>query len=266
VSPKGLAADVVGEGPAVVLLHGQPGSARDWAPVIPLLAEHRTVVVPDRPGYGRTGGPAQGFRANASAVLGLLDRLGLGRASFAAHSWAGGVALALAQDDPDRVGGLALIASVSPGQHLGALDRALAIPGIGAPVAAVTLWMAAHALSLPPIRQAIDRRLRGITDENLSAMASAWVHGDVWRSFVVEQRALVDELPSLARGLGAITAPTVVLVGAADRIVPASAGEHLAATIPGARLVRLNGAGHLLAHEHPATVAGEILQISEMGA
>src|SRR5438309_8766575 len=117
-----LTADVTGEGPPVVLLHGQPGSGADWARASSLLASTNTVVVPDRPGYGRTGGRALGFRANAAAVVALLDRLGLERAAMVGYSWAGGVALALAEDHADRVSGLALVASVSPGQPLGPLD------------------------------------------------------------------------------------------------------------------------------------------------
>jgi haloalkane dehalogenase len=48
-----------GDGPVVVLLHGQPGSTLSWARVLPLLAERGLrVLVLDRSGYGRTGGPA----------------------------------------------------------------------------------------------------------------------------------------------------------------------------------------------------------------
>ena len=92
-----------GEGPAVILLHGQPGSAADWDAVVPLLAPDFTVVVPDRPGYGRTGGPARGFAGNATAVLDLLDHMGIARAIAVGHSWGGGVALAVAEVAPVRV-------------------------------------------------------------------------------------------------------------------------------------------------------------------
>ena len=63
----------------MVLLHGQPGSADDWDHVIPLIEGDFTVVVPDRLGYGRTGGEAGGYAANADALAGLLDRLDSGR-------------------------------------------------------------------------------------------------------------------------------------------------------------------------------------------
>ncbi|MST32634.1 alpha/beta fold hydrolase, partial [Acidimicrobiaceae bacterium USS-CC1] len=67
-----------GEGPVVVLLHGQPGTSADWSAVVPLLADRFRVLAPDRPGYGRTAGPAAGFAGNAEAVLAHLDRAGVG--------------------------------------------------------------------------------------------------------------------------------------------------------------------------------------------
>ncbi len=255
-----LVADVTGRGPAVVLLHGQPGSAADWLPVSRLLAANFTVIVPDRPGYGRTGGRAGGFHDNASAVLDLLDELHVERATIVGHSWGGGVAIALAEQTPARVAGAVLIASVGPAEPLGRLDRLLATPPIGTAVAAVSLNVAARALSILRVRKLLDRYLRGTTDEGLLAIAEGWRRGDAWRSFVVEQRALFDELGGLAPGLAGLTVPVTVVIGGADRIVPASTGHRLAAAIPGARLIRLEGAGHLLSHERPEEVAAAIAQ------
>jgi pimeloyl-ACP methyl ester carboxylesterase len=253
-----MIADVTGSGPAVVLLHGQPGSAADWLPVTRLLEPSFTVIVPDRPGYGRTGGRAGGFHDNAVAVLDLMDELQVAQATIVGHSWSGGVAIALAEEAPARIAGVVLIASVRPGEPLGRLDRLLATPPFGTALAAVSLNLAARALSLARVRHALDRYLRGTTDEGLLAIAEGWRRGDAWRSFVVEQAALFDELGGLAPGLAGIVSPVTVVIGGADRIVPASTGERLAAAIPGARLIRLEGAGHLLSHERPADVASAI--------
>jgi pimeloyl-ACP methyl ester carboxylesterase len=261
-----LAADVRGHGAAVVLLHGQPGSAADWAALVPMLEEDFFVIVPDRPGYGRTGGTAAGFRANAEAVARLLDRLGLASATIVGHSWSGGVALAVAEEYPQRVAGLVLVGSVGPAAGFSRLDRLLAFPPVGGAVAAVVLNVAGTVLSLPPVRQLVDRRVRGTTDDSLAAMVEAWRAGHVWRSYVIEQRALVYELPGLGPGLAAIRAPTAVVVGGADKIVPPSTSERLAATIPGARLVRVPGVGHLLPRERPETVAAAVREVTGRGA
>ncbi|HET6875527.1 MAG TPA: alpha/beta hydrolase, partial [Acidimicrobiales bacterium] len=132
-----MEATIRGEGgAAVLLLHGQPGTAGDWQRVAGLLEDRYTVVVPDRPGYGATGGRATGFAGNARATADLLDRLGIERTVMVGHSWAGGVALAAARDYPDRVAGLVLVSSVGPGEHLGWDDRLLAAPVIGETLAA----------------------------------------------------------------------------------------------------------------------------------
>jgi pimeloyl-ACP methyl ester carboxylesterase len=321
--------DVAGAGPAVLLLHGQPGSRDDWARLTRRLTGDFTVIAPDRPGYGDSGGRARGFRGNAAAMVGLLDQLEVERAIVVGYSWAGGVALALAEEAPARVAALVLVSSICPGEPLGRLDRMLAVPPIGTAVVAAGLYVASGVVSIPPVRHALQRRnhsesrgsditgpgavspdtgsagrAEGADSEGAAGRAdsegtagradgagaaggagpaggnagrnghrsagsdgdgpaphtviTSWRSNRVWQSFVTEQRCLVDELPALAAGLGSITAPTVVLVGDADRMVPPANGRRLARTVPGARLIELRGAGHLLAHQHPDEVAAAI--------
>jgi pimeloyl-ACP methyl ester carboxylesterase len=272
-----LFAEVAGAGPAVVLLHGQPGSGDNWASVTKRLQADFLVVAPDRPGYGRTGGRARGFRANAAAVVALLDRLGLDRATVVGYSWAGGVALALAEEAGERVAGLVLVSSVHPGQGLTPLDRMLAIPPIGTAVTAGGVYLASRALAIPAVRRAL-RRWGGPHPEegadgggmgngsgpdhddlpDASAVLASWRNQRVWQSFVTEQQCLVDELPLLEPGLAGITAPTVVVQGGADRTVAPADGRRLAGTIPGARLVELPGVGHLVIHLRPDAVAAAV--------
>jgi pimeloyl-ACP methyl ester carboxylesterase len=272
-------AEVSGAGPAVVLLHGQPGGRGDWAAVSSRLTSDRLVVAPDRPGYGETGGRARGFRGNAAAVVALLDRVGIGRATVVGYSWAGGVAIALAAEAPDRVAGLVLVSSVCPGLPLTRTDRVLAVPPIGTAVAAGGLFLVSGALRVPVVRRFVKRRQLGraglveraevhgsdapgddFPDPN--AVVSSWRSTRVWKSFVTEQRSLIDELPLLTAGLAQIRVPTVVLQGMADRTVPPTAGRRLAAAIPGARLVELEGTGHLVILQRPDAVAAAVREVT----
>jgi pimeloyl-ACP methyl ester carboxylesterase len=215
-------------------------------------------------------------------VVSLLDDLGVDRATVVGYSWAGGVALAMAQAVPDRLSGLVLVSSVGPGEPLSRFDRMLAVPPIGMTVTAAGLFLASGALAIPPLRRALGR-LQGRSVPEAAdgggdrdggdagddrddahgppapeAVVSLWRSNRIWQSFVTEQRCLVDELPLLAPGLATITVPTVVMVGGADRTVPPATGRHLAAAIAGARLVELPDAGHLLPHQHPVEVAAAI--------
>jgi pimeloyl-ACP methyl ester carboxylesterase len=276
-----LVADISGSGPAVVLLHGQPGARSDWARVTRRLGDQFRIVAPDRPGYGDTGGRARGFRANGSAVVDLLDRLGIERATIVGYSWAGGVALALAEHAPDRVDGLVLVSSVGPGDPPTRLDRMLAVPPIGSVLTVAGLLLASGAVSIPPLRRALNGRRSHSTatpaavtaastaaaDDSpdgwgAEAVLRSWRGNRVWESFVTEQQSLIDDLPLLAPRLGAIDVPTVVLVGQADRVVPPATGRRLAACIPGARLVEVAGAGHLLAFQHPDEVAAAVRDVA----
>ena len=86
-----------------------------------------------------------------------------------------------------------------------------------------------------------------------------------WRSFVAEQRALLAELPAVTAGLSTISAPTVVVIGEADRIVRPSSQEALASAVPGAEVVRVLRAGHLLPHERPDEVAAAVVRVDAVG-
>lgn len=248
----------------MVLLHGQPGTGLDWQWVVPLLETDFTVVVPDRPGYGSTGGPATGFAGNAVAVVRLLDRLGVDRAVVVGHSWAGGIAMALASDHPERVAGLVLVSSVAPGEELGWEDRLLAAPVLGELIAGTAIGGVGLVLGSRRVQEVADRRLPGRAREAVTALARLTRNrSPVWRSFVAEQRALIDELDDLAGGLKGIDVPAVILHGDADHIVSPEASERLHGAIPGSIRRVLGGAGHLLPHDRPDAVADAVRDVSE---
>jgi 3-oxoadipate enol-lactonase len=259
--PIPVEAEVSGSGPTVVLLHGQPGSAGDWARVAALLDQDFLVVAPDRPGYGRTGGDATGFAGNADAVVGLLDRLGLERFIAVGHSWGGGVALSSAVRYRPRVRGLVLVSSVGPGAAASWDDRLLATPVLGEVLAALTIGATGRLLGIDRVQSLADRRLAGRTLEAVRALTQSTGAGTsarVWRSFVAEQRRLLDELHLLAPALSSLNVPVAVLNGSADRVVPPSVGAMLAAAIPGAERTVLPGAHHLLPLDHPEDIAGAV--------
>ena len=77
-----------------------------------------------------------------------------------------------------------------------------------------------------------------------------------------EQRMLLRELPQLTRRLVEIRAPTTVVCGSADRVVPMQAARALAAQIPDAELVVLEGAGHLIHQGQAGELASVILKAS----
>jgi haloacetate dehalogenase len=109
----GLAYEITGEGPAIVLLHGFPQCRAMWDGIVPKLAGAFTCVTLDLPGYGESDGgqsvDAASFRAMAARVVALLDHLGLGRVHLVGHDRGGRLAHRLALDAPDRVASLVLM-------------------------------------------------------------------------------------------------------------------------------------------------------------
>lgn len=260
-----LAADRHGRGPAVVLLHGQPGSRADWRRVVTLLEPDHTVLVPDRPGYGTTGGRAVGFASNAAAVIDLLDSEAIDSAVIVGYSWAGGAAMSAAISHPGRVSGLVLVASVRPGEKLGRLDRMMAVPFVGETMGSLTLGTTGRLLRMRRVQDVMERRLpRSARDvvRSLAGATGALTGALVWRSFAAEQRYLVDELAGMAGDVSSIEVPTVVLSGGADHVVPPAVGARLAATIPGADFRLVPGAHHLLPFEHPKEIAAAVRYVS----
>jgi pimeloyl-ACP methyl ester carboxylesterase len=243
----------------VLLLHGQPGSAQDWTRVVSALDGLRGRAAPiaiDRPGWdGAT--PPRDLAGNAAAALTALDERGIERATVVGHSLGGGVAAWLAAYHPERVSALVLAAPAANRASLEWLDRWLTLPVAGALTSAASLTGLGLALSAGPLRQRI-ARVSALDEDYLRAAGRALLSARVRRAFDAEQRALIRDLPLLEDRLPEVRAPTWILTGTADRVIPAAAPRRLADQIPGARLVVLERAGHLLPQMHARRVSEAI--------
>ncbi len=231
----------------VLLLHGQPGTARDWDGVVASLGPGLRTVVTDRPGWGGSEKRATGLAGNAAAAVEALDAAGVGRAVVVGHSLGGAVAAWLGAFFADRVSGLVLAGPAANADSLDWFDRVLAGPIVGPAVSGALMTGAGLALSVGARLRADGEYLRLASRGLRSAPAR--------RAFVAEQRALLRDLPVLQGHLNQISAPTVVVHGTIDLVVSASSSRQLVEQIPGARLELLRGAGHLLPHRHAAQLA-----------
>jgi len=255
----------------VLLVHGQPGEGSDWGPVVAALEADHRVLAPDRPGWGSNPSPARGMAANADWLEDLLaERLGEAPVVVVGHSFGGGVALALAARRPQRVRALVLVGSVGTDVALTRLDRLLAVPVMGGAIVRVGTVAARGVVSLS--RRALQRigRAAGIDRQtNGNSMLRVLsgqepVPADAWRSFTVEQRALVRETPELEAALPSVTVPVVVLIGTHDRVVGVPASRSLSTALPGAELAMVEGAGHILPLEAPEQLAAIVDRYDRM--
>ena len=251
------AAGTRGAGEPVVFLHGFPTSGHLWTDVIPLMPPGHRLVVLDLLGFGRSDPPHERsltLSSHAERVVALLDALGIEAACIVGHDLGGGVAQAMAIQSPSRVTRLALIDSVAftgwPRRDVRLARALLRLTGRVAPN-----WLIAV------LRADLER---GYADparavHSLDRFTRPFTTPDGRTAFMQHLRALdARETRALAPRLAEITAPTAVVWGAHDPILPPKLGKRLAAAIPGATLEVVPGARHFTPEDAPRPVADAI--------
>lgn len=221
----------------LVLVHGFTQTRRSWDPLLPHLADHDVVAL-DAPGHGRA----------SDVEVDLIDGAALlaaggGRATYVGYSMGGRLCLHAALDHPGAVRGLVLISATGglddawEREARRAADEALAdrVERIGV-AAFLDEWLA------QPLFAGLDAAAEGRAErlENTAAgLASS-----------LRLAGTGTQLPLWDR-LRDLPIPTLVIAGALDTKFVAIA-ERLAATIPGADLAIVDGAGHTVHLEQPA--------------
>ena len=243
----GLAYEVTGDGPAVVLVHGFALDMRMWEPQVEHLAARYRVVRYDCRGFGASGpfDPAVPY-THAGDLVALLDHLAIGEAVLAGLSFGGRVALQTALAAPARVAGLVLLDAVLDGvpwdpESAGALDElARRVQAGGAP-AGRAAWLA-H-----PLFAAARQR------PELAGQLAAMVTGYPGQHWLGRDPHRPVQPPPIA-ALEDVATPALVAVG--DRDVPGfrEMSAVLARRIPGAEYRVVAGAGHMVNMEQPAAV------------
>jgi 3-oxoadipate enol-lactonase len=177
------------------------------------------------------------------------------------HSWAGGVGVLLAQRYPDLVHSLVLVGAACTPDSIDGVDHLLALPIVGE--ALTVAGLVALGEVLPKVRRLSPRIPLNHRDRFLASLPDQSVLGGERgalgrhrRTFVTEQRALIDEIADVHAALPWIRVPTAVVVGSWDLVVRPDAGRTLASLVAGAELVEIPRAGHFVARDSPDELAG----------
>ena len=213
-----------GDGPAIVLLTGLGDSARIFDDFAPLLADGHRVIVVTRRGYGLSEAPATPDYSNASLVadvLGLLDGLGIARASFVGHSIAGGELATIGVRHPERVDRLVYIDAAYDRSQVPELMAGM--PALPAPAAEVR----ADFDRLVEWRQSALGADSAAVATNLSQVLESGAAG--WMSRTppaVGEAVLAGDIAAKARW-SSIRAPSLALFSSKDVAdqVPSGASE-----------------------------------------
>jgi pimeloyl-ACP methyl ester carboxylesterase len=246
-----------GSGPVLVMIHGIAGSSGTWVPVMPLLAEHYTVIAPDLLGHGESAKPRGDYSlgAYASGIRDLLGVLGHERATIVGHSLGGGIAMQFAYQFPQMAERLVLVCSGGLGKEVSPILRALTLPG-SEYVLPVVLARQVH--DLVGAAGSVLGRFGLRADPFLTEVWDAWSRlTDVkaQRAFIHTIRAVIDvagqRVSARDRLYLAHEVPTLIVWGDRDAVIPVEHGRVAHELMPGSRLEIVEGAGHFLPLERP---------------
>lgn len=251
--PSGLRLDCADQGdpfgPAVILLPGPTDSRWSYQPVLDLLPDDVRVVSVSQRGHGMSDKPAAGYGVEdfASDVVALLDALDIGDAVVAGQSGSCLVARRVALDHPDRVTGLILESSPA------------------------TLRDDPQLLEFMEsvVSQLVDPISRDFARSFLTATSSDEVQADLLDVLVEELlrvpvRIWKEMFAGLLRyddtlELPLIEAPTLLVWGDHDTLVPLDAQSHLVRVLPDADLIVYPGVGHTPRWEDPARFSRDLV-------
>jgi len=241
---------IAGKGPVLLLVHGMAGSSMTWRHVIPALAQRYTVLAPDLLGHGRSDKPRGEYSlsAHVNTLRGLLDALGLQRATVVGQSLGGGVAMQLAYEFPERCQRLVLVNSGGLGREVNLILRGLTLPGadyvfplVCSPRlrdagSRVATWLRRAGVRSTPASQEIWRSYASLAD------------APTRRAFFRGLRDVIDlggqAVSALSRLYRAAALPTLIVWGAQDPFIPVRHGIAAHKAIPGSRLEIFEGVGH----------------------
>ncbi len=232
-------------GPVVLLLHAWGESLRSFDRLVPLLPSSFDVVAFDQRGHGSSDRPDAGYDVESLAadVTAFLDALGLGQAVMVGSSSGGYVAQQVAVRAPERLSGLVLIGS--PHSLLGRTPFTDEVERLVDPVDPE--WVRAFIGSFALAGEVPDWYLADRVEE------SARIPAGVWKRSLA---GLVTSPPPIETGL--ISAPTLIIWGDHDDLLPRAGQLYLAGRIPGATLREYEGVGHLVLWEQPERVAADL--------
>jgi pimeloyl-ACP methyl ester carboxylesterase len=248
---------LLGEGPALLLLHGIGDSSQGWEPLMAPLAEHFTVIAPDLLGHGESAKPRADYSvaAYANGMRDLLDVLEVDHATVVGHSLGGGVAAQFAYQYPERCDRLVLVATGGVGAEVHPALRLATLPLADLVLAPMQLPPARFAgrVGLRLLRASgtdlgrdadeLQRVFDGLPDGAARGAFSRTLRSVVdWRGQVVTMR----DRAYLTRDV-----PTMVVWGGHDAVIPAAHAELVAAALPEARIELFDEAGHFPHHHDP---------------
>lgn len=248
------------DAPLIVLVHGFTGIKESWLPLMAKMRRDFRLIAPDLAGWNassRQPGGDYGVAAQAERLAAFIEALDVAPALLVGHSMGGHIAGVLAADRPDLVPRLVLMSSA--GVRFRDTDFTSRLSASGHPFAVsdrasfdrYLKLVFSHPPFIPwPVDVALIRQRR---------------NNDGFERMVLEQITREPEVFSLQSRLRALTMPVGLIWCRDDRVIDLSAGLLLSAALPQARLVVLEGCGHMPQMELPSQTAAALAAFAGSG-
>jgi 3-oxoadipate enol-lactonase len=247
----GLAVEVAGTGPGLLLVHGFGGAKEDFSDHVPALAREHTVVIFDHRGHGASDKPtdrdAYSIDRLASDILEVADACGLDRFRLLGHSMGGMVGRQVPLRAPDRVEALIMMDTTAgpiPGFDPSLMDMAAEVAFTRGKDALKELLDMVPVLDTPAYQRTLTDRpgYREFTEKKWDDLSEI-----MWGAMAVAMAYQPDDLDALATS---VQCPTFVICGSQDEpmLGPCRA---IADAVAGAQLAIIPDAGHSPQFENP---------------
>lgn len=235
-----------GAGFPLVLIRGLGSNADHWYAQVTDLSRHYRVIIFDNRGIARSSNPGGPFTIPdmAEDTIGLMDALGIEQAHVLGVSMGGMIAQEMALEHPRRIKGLILAVTHCGGAHQVAAEGAVRQKLLRM-VTEGSLEAGADAIDAFFARRTIEER-----PQVVQAFAEVSTRHPAGPEILQRQMRAVAGHDTYHR-LGRIEAPTLVLAGEADALIPPANSRILAERIPGAELLVVPGGGHQVLVEQP---------------
>lgn len=248
-TPIKLYYETRGKGIPVVLLHGFPLDHTIWYPVVDLLAcSDVHVIMPDLRGHGASPAPEGVYSMNLMAedLRLMLDELDIQKAILVGHSMGGYISLAFSRLYPNRLAGLALVASQSiadsPERRQSRLNAAREVKKRGSRIICETL---------PPKLTHDEAIMKKIVDLICQTKPEG----------IIGSLLGMADRPDFSEVLSSIRVPAVVIAGLNDTIIHPENAKLVSRLLGRAWLVNIKDAGHMPMMETPKPVAETLYQL-----
>jgi pimeloyl-ACP methyl ester carboxylesterase len=254
-----------GQGPTLVLIHGNGVTAQDYvlSGLFDRLARSYRVIAFDRPGFGYSERPRDRpwtAADQARLLLAALTELDVDRAVLVGHSWGTMVAVQAALEEPDRIHGLVLMSGYfwpTPRVDVPLLSGP-AIPGVG-DVMRFTVSPLVGRLMTPLVMKQIFSPAKVPPHFKEGFAADMSLRPSQLRATAADTAMMPMEAARLAPRLKEVTGPVLIMSGDGDKIVSFKhQSRRLARELLGGQIEVIEGAGHMIHHTAPAQVAAGI--------